>query len=924
MRLRSGDLLLKHLQRLTRLGVSFRLMAGLALMAGLTLAASLVALDSLRLFRSGFVEITGQWLPSIEAAGRLSQQSESIVAQAPQLADTHTQLARESLKLRLADQLNWLDELIASLDPASAGPQQTNRLRLLQKDLTENLDRLDGVVSQRFSNEDERQHLVTQLVALSDRRRDDLAVEYSQLQKNLHVLLNSTSSSSANSREARVKLGESQAMQMFTRHFIEATTLALAISASNQKVELERLEARFTQSMGGLKDSFANLPPPLAGHFRYAIDDLNRLGDGPEGIIANRHAALDIEVASRGVLGHNVILSNRLVDTVHDIYTAMEDGVRQRGQSVSAALDHQQKLLFFAVAVCLLGTLVLFSYIRRSVVRRLHGLQGVMTARADGQEIAVPFDGDSDEIGAMARALGVLLRALANREEALLASEQRLLSILDASVFPILIVRLADLRLVFLNGPAQAQLGLKAEEEGVKAFALFTAEIEAERCFDIITHSGSLQDHEVSLRRRDGTVIWALVSGIQMTYEGQISVLLSFNDITQRRNAEQSLTAAKQEAEAAARAKSEFVAMMSHEIRTPMNGILGMVQLLGDTALSTQQRDCVETIRQSGDALLAILNDILDFSKMEAHRLELESVPFELTAAVEATAALMAVRAEDKGLSLTVELAPDLPAAVLGDPNRLRQVLLNLLSNSVKFTEKGLITLSVTALDQIDGHVTLRFSVKDTGIGISKASQRRLFSSFSQADTSISRRFGGTGLGLAISQQLAHLMGGEVKMSSTLGMGSTFWLDLSFPLAQMQSPKPYLAAPALAPLKLLLAEDNAVNRKVAESILRRFGHQVTSATDGEQAVAAVETGAHFDLVLMDVQMPGMDGLQATRLLRIKGFELPIIALTANAMREDVDLCLEAGMNGYVAKPFTPDSLFAEIARVLEPATACPP
>jgi len=919
MRLRSGDLLLKHLQRLTRLGVSFRLMAGLALMAGLTLAASLVALDSLRLFRSGFVEITGQWLPSIEAAGRLSQQSESIVAQAPQLADTHTQLARESLKLRLADQLNWLDELIASLDPASAGPQQTNRLRLLQKELTENLDRLDGVVGQRFSNEDERQHLVTQLVALSDRRRDDFAVEYSQLQKNLHVLLNSTSS--ANNRNAKVKLGESQAMQMFTRHFIESTTLALAISASSQKSELERLEARFTQSMGSLKDSFANLPPPLAEHFRYAIDDLDRLGDGPEGIIANRHAAIDIEVASHGVLGHNVILSNRLVDTVHDIYTAMEDGVRQRGLSVSAALDRQQRLLFFAVAACLLGTLVLFTYIRRSVVRRLHGLQGVMTARADGREIAVPFDADSDEIGAMARALGVLLSALASREEALLASEQRLRSILDASVFPILIVRLADLRLVFLNGPAQDQLGLKAEEEGVKAFALFTAEIEAERCFDIITHSGSLQDHEVSLRRRDGTVIWALVSGIQMTYEGQISVLLSFNDITQRRNAEQSLTAAKQEAEAAARAKSEFVAMMSHEIRTPMNGILGMVQLLGDTALSAQQKDCVETIRQSGDALLSILNDILDFSKMEAHRLKLESVPFELAAAVEATATLMAARAEDKGLSLTVEMAPDLPAAVLGDPNRLRQVLLNLLSNSVKFTEKGVITLSVTALDLLDDHVALRFSVKDTGIGISKASQRRLFSSFSQADTSISRRFGGTGLGLAISQQLAHLMGSEIKMSSTLGMGSTFWLDLSFPLAQMESPKPYLAAPALAPLKLLLAEDNAVNRKVAESILRRFGHQVTSATDGEQAVAAVETGADFDLVLMDVQMPGMDGLQATRLLRQRGWELPIVALTANAMREDVDLCLNAGMNGYVAKPFTPDSLFAEIARVLQPATA---
>jgi signal transduction histidine kinase/CheY-like chemotaxis protein len=379
----------------------------------------------------------------------------------------------------------------------------------------------------------------------------------------------------------------------------------------------------------------------------------------------------------------------------------------------------------------------------------------------------------------------------------------------------------------------------------------------------------------------------------------------------QRRHAEEQAKAA----EAANKMKSEFLAMMSHEIRTPMNGILGMVQLLADTPLTEPQKDYVATISQSGEGLLTIIDDILDFSKLEAHRMQLESVTFDLRRLIEATLAMIRLRAEAKGLTLVAEISAEIPTALRGDPTRLRQVLLNFLGNAVKFTEHGGITLRAETMGTSQDRVCLWFGVTDTGIGIPNIAQRKLFSAFSQADSSISRRFGGTGLGLAISQRLVGLMGGEIGVESQPGQGSTFWCTLWFGLAKAGSAPEALPTtlPELAPLNILLAEDNAVNCKVATAILRKFGHRVAVAMDGEQAVAAVVAGA-FDLVLMDVQMPGMDGLQAARKLREGGYLLPIIALTANVLSEDRDKALEAGMNGYVSKPFTPQTLFAEIAK----------
>ncbi len=543
----------------------------------------------------------------------------------------------------------------------------------------------------------------------------------------------------------------------------------------------------------------------------------------------------------------------------------------------------------------------------------------------------VPWRRDDGSIGGIVMFTEVVTERKKARV-ALLLSEARLDAVVNTAVDGIITINTAGV--IQTVNPAAARIFGYAPEEMV-GNPITMLQIEPYRS----EHDGYLARYlatgdphiigrggrEVPGRRKDGEVIPLELAVSEVRVGEQWFFTGMLRDISERKRLEVELLTAKEQAEAANQAKSEFLARMSHEIRTPMNAVLGLTHLALQTRLDGQQRDYLGKVQTSARLLLGIINDILDFSKIEAGRLELETVDFDLDELLDGLLVVVGQTAEAKGLALSVAADPDVPRLLAGDSLRLTQVLVNLLNNAVKFTDQGEVSLRVSLREQGGPGAALRFTVRDTGLGMDEAARAKLFRSFSQADETITRRFGGTGLGLAISKRLVELMGGGISAQSEPGQGSTFTVDVVLapasgrPRAGRSQAPDAAALAAIRGAAVLVAEDNPINRQVARELLASAGMRVFEAENGLAAVEAVRKKS-FDLALMDVHMPVMDGHEATRRIRAQetGGRLPIVAMTASTLTGDRERSISAGMDDHLPKPFTPEALAWMLVKWIKP------
>ncbi|WP_448203559.1 ATP-binding protein [Azospirillum sp. sgz302134] len=820
--------------RLPRLGVAFRILAGLTVIAGLTAATGVVAVSLFSRFHQGFDQIATARVPGLISASQLAQQSGTLAANAPALVAVQSQAVREAVMARLGDQIVLLEDLMARLRARGIDATDLDELERRKNELVTNLLTLNGQVERQLSHTAETGGLVNRLMLLAERVRaaEDAAEQSSVPDPDL------------------------RALDHWTDESYHAITVMLAAARADHEARVERLRDDCRASLERAAAEVAGLPPGLAAGIEPLYRELQALALGERNLFASRLDEIALNRAIKGSLARNQNVSDRLVAAVSDHFLAVQRDIAQRSADFERAIRDGQRAVVALALVSILGALGIFLYIHRNIVRRLRGLQEAMTASASGRAVTIPTRG-MDEIADMARALQYFVATIRARERDLSDGERRLRAILEQSPVGVSIGR-ADGTVAFANARAAELAGRPLDAFVGSRHALALPGATVQRRTAGARPAGEpglvMRDVEVAVDRPDGSRVWALQTLQRTEFEGEPAILAWSYDITGRKRAEEDLRHAKEQAEVAARSKSEFLATMSHEIRTPMNGVLGMLELMALTPLDTEQTQIVTTVRDSATALLRIIDDILDLSKIEAGKLDLEEMDLDPRDLVEGVADLLAPQAHQKRLTLVCDLDRAVPPAVRGDPGRLRQILFNLAGNAIKFTDAGRVVLRTRVESSPkSGTARLRFAVEDTGIGISAEGQSRLFQPFSQADSSTTRRFGGTGLGLAICARLVEMMGGRIGVDSAPGRGSTFWFTVDLVTVDLAPGAPRDDTD-LSGLSILVADPDPVQRAVLTRALEDKDAAVVEATTAAEAAELLSL-AEADLLVLSTPLP---------------------------------------------------------------------
>ena len=698
--------------------------------------------------------------------------------------------------------------------------------------------------------------------------------------------------------------------QLFLLHVLTADPAQLP----PLEAEIDRLDARTTERFDDLRRVWAGRPAELDAleRLRQSYTTFRRLWTDRTLPLSRNGQKAEAADTVRGP-GTSAFLA---VDSaLNDLVTASDLSVRREVASAHKAFINDRNVLIVVLVLAFLVALGIVVALARGLVRGITAVAAAAGAMAAGDLSQRAVVKNEDEVGDLAKSFNAMATRMESDVRALerVGHENQL--ILTSAADGICRVD-AEGKARFVNPAAAEMLGWDNDELlGRPIHALVHhshadgTPYPSEECpvhFTLTEGRVARVDSEVFFRN-DGTSFPVEYISAPVFEQGEVvGAVVIFKDITERRQAAEALAMARDRAMEASRLKSEFLATMSHEIRTPMNGVIGLTGLLLDTPLDSQQREYAEGVRAAGDALLAIINDILDFSKIEAGRVELEEIDFDVVQLVEEVAGLLAQLARNKGLEVLSYCYPDLPVHLRGDPGRLRQILLNLVSNAVKFTHEGEVVLRAKLVERAGGTVVARFEVRDTGIGVASEHQARLFEPFSQADASTTRRYGGTGLGLAVCKQLAELMGGEIGVDSSPGMGSTFWFT-----ARLREGAPVPVPADVSPQLLegrhvLVVDDNATNRLILERQMAAWGMHADQAEDAEQALALVDrAGADqqpYELVVLDMHMPVTDGLHLAQAISSRTGSTPPMVLLTSGGEVGPEEARAAGVMALLTKP----------------------